>query len=480
MKISYTVYLLFLVLTFSYRTNAGIDDKIKNWFEQQNYINVTDPGIYEGQSARYSTLGGLSTRAPITQPFRFVDIQTPKFSAGCGGIDFYSGGFSAINADQFIQNLRSIGQNAQSLAFMLAIQIVSPQLSGVMEDIQTWSNKYLNMNMDSCAAATKMVGGSMDFFGAKEGNCTIKRIQDFGEDWTKANYNCTTGGQIKATESSGENPNKVDFIKGNLAWSVLMQDPFFQNDPEFSELMMNITGTIIITDSDPSDDSPSKIKIIDPAINDEVRKERFENIYTSLLRGNGSSENLMIYRCLDADPSPKGCLKISNQLEIVHPNWEGLQLRVQKLIKSIVDKIYKDEPLSMEEKGLISSTNIPIYRLLLVTSAYFPRKNDITRSINDYTKLIAEDILLRSLNAIISKVEQQTSMMKNGLSESKRILSYKKNIQRVLNGVSLLAKENNENTRKFLEMQQRIQLYEKALMSRLGSGIISSAMWGSR
>jgi conjugative transfer pilus assembly protein TraH len=456
---------------------AGTADKVNEWFAHQNYVNVTNPGVYEGQTARYMTLGGVSTRSEIIRPFRFVDIQTPKFSAGCGGIDFYTGGLSAVNADQFIEGLRSIGQNVQSLAFMLAIQIVSPQLSGVMENIQTWANKYLNMNLDSCQAATKMVGGTLDYFGAKEGNCVVKRMQDFSESWDVAKHNCTTGGQIKATESSGE-VNRIDFIKGNLAWYVLMQDPFFKNDTEFSELVMNLTGTIIIADSNSADDGPSQITVIDPAISDEVRKDRFENIYSALLDGSESKNNLMIYRCQDATPDPHGCTKVSESMTSIKPNWDGLKFRIQKIVKSIVQKIYKDEPLSSEERGVISSTTIPLYRFLTVTSAYFPRNNDISRSINDYVKLIAEDILLRSLNAIISKVEQQTSMTQN--ADSKRVLAYKQNVQKVLRGISLLARENNENANKYLEMQQRIQMYEKTLMSRLSSGIVTSAMWGSR
>ncbi|WP_223823293.1 conjugal transfer protein TraH [Candidatus Enterovibrio altilux] len=57
-----------------------------------NYATVTNPGVYEGQSARYATLWEMSTRAPITQPFNFINAQTLKFSAGCGGIDFFAGG----------------------------------------------------------------------------------------------------------------------------------------------------------------------------------------------------------------------------------------------------------------------------------------------------------------------------------------------------------------------------------------------------
>ncbi|WP_263363244.1 hypothetical protein [Candidatus Enterovibrio altilux] len=39
-------------------------------------------------------------------------------------------------------------------------------------------------------------------------------------------------------------------------------------------------------------------------------------------------------------------------------------------------------------------------------------------------------------------------------------------------------KKNEFNVEQYFAMQQRIQLYEKASMSRLGSGMITSTIWG--
>ncbi len=57
---------------------ADIEAKVKGWFDRMNYANITEPGVYEGQSARYFTAGGVSMRAPITRPFHFIDVQKAK------------------------------------------------------------------------------------------------------------------------------------------------------------------------------------------------------------------------------------------------------------------------------------------------------------------------------------------------------------------------------------------------------------------
>lgn len=454
--------------------------KVNQWFNNMDYANVTGPGVYEGQTARYATLGGISTRAPITQPFNFINVQTPKFSAGCGGIDFYSGGFSAINADQFVQNLRAIGQNAQSLAFMLAIQIVSPQLSGVMEDINSWAQKLNSLNMDSCEAATALVGGTMDFFGAKEGNCTVKRMNDFGEDWSVANYNCTTGGEIKNTEGAGASPNEITFSKGNLAWSVLMQDPLFSNDLEFAEMILNITGTIIIADSNPSDDGESTIRFIDPTIDDNGSfTERGKNIYTAMLMGNEAAVNIQYYRCnQNRNADQDGCTRMTNNLQTLAPGWQGLKSRVRDEIVDIVEKIYDDQPLTNTQLGIVRSTRIPLYKYLASTAAYFPRGTNVGAITNDYTDLIAEDILLRNLSAVIEKARQAISSMPNNMGASDEAKDYRERLDKILKGIGKLKDENNNDADLYFAMQGRIQNYERAIMSRLSSGMVQSAMWG--
>lgn len=464
------------VAQLSYADTAA---KVNQWFNNMDYANVTAPGVYEGQTARYATLGGISTRAPVTQAFNFVNVQTPKFSAGCGGIDFYSGGFSAINADQFVDNLRAIGQNAQSLAFMLAIQIVSPQLAGVMEDINGWAEKLNSMSMSSCEAATQLVGGTMDFFGQKESNCTIKRMQDFGEDWNIANYNCTTGGEVKNTEAAGASPNSIAFTKGNLAWSVLMSDPLFSSDTNFAEMVMNITGTLIISDANGADDGGSNIRWIDATIDDDGNfTERGKNIYIALLMGNEAANNIQYYPCTAAiNNDPDGCTDMSNNLQTVVPNWVGLKERVRVEVLDIIQRIYDDQALTPTQIGIVRSTRIPLYKYLAATAAYFPRNFNFAPITNEYTDLIAEDILVRNMSAVIERARQAITSMPNNLGSSEEAKEFRGRLDKILKGLGKIRQKNEDDVQLFFTMQGRIQNYERAVMSRLGSGMIESTMW---
>ena len=72
--------------------------------------NFTGPASY--QTARRGVLAGGSAyaRVPIMND-KLVSLVPPSFEAGCGGIDFFSGSFSFINADQFLPRLHhDVGQ----------------------------------------------------------------------------------------------------------------------------------------------------------------------------------------------------------------------------------------------------------------------------------------------------------------------------------------------------------------------------------
>lgn len=462
--------------------NASVGNKVDSWFDNMNYSNVTAPGVYEGQSARYLSLGGVYTRAPITQPFKFFNIQTPKFSAGCGGIDFYAGGFSAIDSKQLIENLRTIGQNAASLAFMLAIQIVSPQLSSTMEQIQSWANYFNQLNMDSCEAAQALVGGALDLFGADQGNCTVKRINDYGEDWTTANHNCTTGGKKQQTQTS--DANVVEFTKGNLTWVILMDDLFFKNDQEFAELILNLVGTVIITSTNNSDDSSKDIRNIVPAITDSGETERWKNIYTALMWGKSAVDKLKLYRCKGNDngasrTSPEGCDVMSIDLEDVSVNWDGMNQKVEKIFKSILSKIKSDQELTNEEKGLIASSKLPVYRFLTSISVAYPKSIDLQTTYQPYVEIIAQDIVINALSTTISNVKQRAAMMKKGVSDATKVKEFRAQLDTVQKGITEIQKELKNQAESVMEMQKRILEYEKQVMPKLSQGIVATTMWKS-
>ncbi len=467
------------LLIFSFSIFADLGNQLKDWYKKQN-INVTKGGAYKGQTTGYYTFGGVSTRAEIAGPFSIGNVQAPKYSAGCGGIDLYTGGISAINAKEFIENLRHIAQNGQSLVFMLALQIVTPQITSTLETIQNWANKYLTLNMDSCQAATKLLGGSMELLGEKNGNCIVGIMQENNRlSWTEAQHHCSGKGLVNQQENSKKDPNNPGFVNGNMAWHVLMHNEFFRKDLELSQLVMNLTGTFISYPETSGPHSDIVVVKITPALKGGYDKTRFDKIYNVLLYGN-QKEKLKIYTCKDKTADKQSCMKISNDPEEISSKWDGLYKMVDNQIKSIVKKFKKNNnngKLLENEITLIKSTRIPLYKFLATSTAFFPQDKELLSENKDITKLIAEDILLKSLQDIISHVEDQSSKLKNNISDTTKIKGYKKDLEELQKGLSTKRKKIQISSEKILEIRQRIVLYEKALISRLNSRLINNALW---
>ena len=456
---------------------ADVGSTLDDWFNDNNNANITSPGVYEGQTAMYGTLGGISTRNEIVEPFNFLQIQTPKFSGGCGGIDAYMGGFTAIDSDQFVESLRAVGQNAKSLAFMLAIQVVSPMLSDVMEDIKSFAEDLKKMSMDSCAAAEALVGGVMQEIGGEKADCIQGRMERTGEDFTTASWECTTGGRRKEDVGS----NIASFTRGNIAWYAMMQsnNTIFRSDPAFSEMVMNIIGTVVKQDADPSDsDSGTTPAILPPAVTEDgALMPRGKKIIGALLKGSEGGV-MEMRRCISRNVDPTSCDRLEADKSQVSVTYEGMNKKVEDMLSNIMDNIYDDVPLSQEETALVAGARVPLYKYLASAAAAFPRTMKAHNSIlQEYTQLIAKDIVLNGLLTSIEQVRDTINNLPNGLSTSEDIKDYRKQLEKVLAAIAVVEKENSVSAEKYIAFQEQIRRYEKQVMGKLSSSIVNSAIW---
>ena len=478
MKLNRNVFVFSLILSLLPSVSlADINSKMGDWFGDQDFSNVTPAGVYEGQSSNTVSFGGISTRNRVVQPFNFVTVDTPRFSAGCGGIDMYLGGFSAVNADQFVQNLRAIGQNAQSLAFMLALQVVSPQLTSIMDKVNTYAQKFNFGNIDSCDAASELVGGVYKKFGTQKSTCITNRMDTNGEDFQTASWNCTTGGRKKETDdvNGGNAANKLSFQRGNLAWYIMMGNPLFRGDHEFSQLMMNLVGTLIVVPSSAANDAGVRPRIVPPALDDEGNLSDIGfQIHDALLLGSSAQADLEIFKCVGTTSSAReGCQTITDTKTNIPRTWKGLHGSVKESLDSIIDKVANDTRLNATEIGIIETTSIPVYQLITSIAAQKGRSaNGLSlakRELDDYAQFIAKAILYENLMTYLSSMERSALDLPDGISLDADIMGYVDDIKLVREGVGALEKANRISAKEFNDIQEKITKYESEILANLGT-----------
>ena len=98
-----------LSMSMALNAGAGVQETMNKIFGDMT--NVTKPGVFKTQRRGIITGGSFVSRSKIVDT-SLATLTIPHADGGCGGIDAFGGAFSFINADQFVQLLRSIAANA--------------------------------------------------------------------------------------------------------------------------------------------------------------------------------------------------------------------------------------------------------------------------------------------------------------------------------------------------------------------------------
>ena len=467
-------------LSFNFTANANISSEVNRWFASQDYANITNPQSVETQSGRMYTLGGVQTRNQVKQGFNFVNIQPPSVSAGCSGIDLYAGGFGFVNEEQFVQSLKAIGQNAKSLAFMMAIKIASSQLEDEIAKIQEWANKFNQFQIDSCSAASELLEIGTRQVGFTEG-CVQLRMQRYGEERYQAQVACTTGGQSDDVMNKPNDPemNKVVFTQGNLAWVVMMQDNYFRSNPELAEIMMNIMGTIVVDSTVKKGQQPQpKVTYALPsALGRGYTTEKFKGLFDYFYLGKESDQQLTYFACTVRTSNSTDCLDLKEVNK--KPTHEGMKSKIDKVLLSVSNKVRSGSDLTNEEKGVIASSSLPILRYISASTASSNfLNNNQTANINiadEFSQIIAYDLVINNIKGLIERANINAHNQQSGLSESSDFQKYKEQLEGVLSEITKLERENADRAETRIKMQERIQKYEKEILPKISPHYVDAA-----
>ncbi len=443
--------------------HADLSGDLDSFFNNINF-NATNPGVYEGQNAGYFTGGGIYMRVP-RRNYDLLTTQLPKIRAGCGGIDLFTGGFAYMSSADFTNMLQDIGNQAGAYFFMLALRSISPQIESTMSWIHEQMQKFNINNINSCNAARGLVGGAMELFGVQNSACILQLVEN-GEKYADARLKCTSGGQTPAVVDDPSNSvAKQVAVTGNIAWKMLMKNDYFENDPELAQVMMNLSGTIIVRRDTPGNaDSTTSIETV-PSI---LLGNKGKRLLQAILEGGGVD----IRKCsngFDADQCTE--MNITRPVTIA----DGLISRVEDILVSVADKIRADTVLSTSERGLLSATNLPVLKYLTVQQAYLPEAR--MAYIRTYATLIAKDILFTylddlfgkqyaSINTLPVRSQEQVELFEKGLTAARqKLVTYKQDVRRQFDEA--------------MAFTTQVRQMEKAVVSRLSPGLFRNATFSA-
>ena len=354
--------------------------------------NVTSAGIYQSQGLNTVTGGGYVFKAPRKDftPFHF---SPPSLSAGCGGIDIFLGAFSIPSKEEFVAFLRSIGSALPGLAFQLALQTLSPDLSEQVTSFRDLIREYTAKFSDSCTAAQTLLemSGAQEFmYKVKHSATNALRSQGLVSDAFEADARTRTDGGSAYTYAQSRTDtggNTVDAPEMNLTWTLLGGGEFSGTYPkEMKELMMTLVGTTIYTRVGDGADTVTQSRYIEGAD------------ITSALFGNAEQVDLTHntrLRCLNNDPL---CLDPQqttlDEVNLTNMFWNAAEHYRQSIITRNPDVVTEDEIML-----LATATTIPLLRIINATATerFLGFSQDILRV---YVEAAAYEAIVRALEQL--------------------------------------------------------------------------------
>lgn len=450
---------------------------LSNFYDSvSSYYNVTSPQAIEGQAMHVFTGGGLYYRSPM-KTYSLFNMSLPSLRAGCGGIDFFGGSFSFINADEFVQLLRNIGQNAVGVFFMTAMQAMAPDIAEIIKYLQNVAQDMNATNVNSCEAAEWLVNASKAYIlnksNAQTSLITAMKNSLFS-DYDQARRE-VAGDDAKAQQTQDavkNDPNaNARLVMGNIVWRAMSRAGLasYLSEKE-RRLAMSTVGALVFS---PAPGAPEGSP---PRLSYKPRTITFEQLINKGDGAENAASNPKIITCLDGTGEEQ-CTVMGNEPYDGEP---FAKLAAQKM-REIYDKIRTRSALSHGEIGFVNATSIPVYRLLSVAAAYEP--DSVAHSmIETYSDAIGAELAAAFILKALDEVEK--ALFSRAYEGAQAEVDALKEFRATMNALRQeIHKQRIAYTNKINSlgaMMEKVTFLEKSYMNTLSDRVAASLRFSRR
>lgn len=366
--------MLSVLIALSTPAIAGVNKDLTRFFDDLDYsTNTTSGSAYKGQSANHYSGGSAYIRTPITQT-QLLSVTLPSISAGCGGIDLFSGGFSHVNSDALVAMGKNIVASAIPFAVDLALQTWAPQIKNIKDRLEQIAKEINALSVNSCEAAQVGIFALAGFadIGNKKYICATMATQNNRfADWAGSKNDCNDEGVTDRQVSNAANhPALKNHIQANrnIIWYSILENDFLGRDPELAEFFMSLSGTVIYDSKLVAHRKPS------------------------LLTGNNNLVKVMLeggtvkaYRC---DNRNKDKCLAPTLTDITFTANNTFKVRIMATLNEIITKYRTDVPLDATQQAFLEAVSLPVLKMMATSM-----NAGATPQVQAYAGVIASDLI---------------------------------------------------------------------------------------
>ena len=320
MKLSKTLLSVLIGMTMAAPSYSSFLSEQTDKMFNETLSNVTTPGAYETRQRGVLT-GGQYTAHNRIRNVQLFSFSLPSISAGCGGIDIFAGSFSFINSDQLVALMRSIASNAVSYAFSVALETMSPTISGIITELNDLAQKINSSNINSCRIAQGFVNDIASNF-VQEGQIKNKASLTGIVSGAWGDFVEVFNHHEPTVSTLNEEEKKQIYGNGNIMYNALKDSSALtafggKNDKAEIEQVLSVTGMVIITAKDDTSESATDDNKVDSQT--QPPSIKFAELLTA-----DKKDKLNYYKCKNDD-----CSEVATEQR---EGYEGLSSKIVKLL----------------------------------------------------------------------------------------------------------------------------------------------------
>lgn len=126
---------------------------VEDWVDNAVYSGADS---FQGRERTFLSGGNFALRNKVKTDYP-ITISPPRFSAGCGGIDGFMGGFAFLDADYLGDKLQSMITVAPYIAIDMALKSMSKEMSDTLKNAEQIINALNGIQINECQAMKPVV-----------------------------------------------------------------------------------------------------------------------------------------------------------------------------------------------------------------------------------------------------------------------------------------------------------------------------------
>jgi hypothetical protein len=397
-------------------------------------IEFDKPVSVKGKEMTTLSGGGIRIRWE-DQTYALVHAVPPSLKMGCGGIDINLGSLSLLNFDQFGKLFEALmGPAGVMFVAQLALSSLCPQCSEVLQQLMNLANQLNQMQISKCGAV--QLAGAM---GNALGKWVHDEIIGGGTDaWVKA-FDSAVGSAANQIRALNEEISKYCpngkcglalMLKGSCIVEEAVKETTVANflgldNRSLAAVVRGYLGDVCFSGKkDISDILSSSSGVPQEPVPYVAKWGGDPQAFITWIAGinaSGDGVNISGVSCIgDSNPEKFPFLNIDNSGKVSFQDYPvSINTTICMAAKQLMDRVFNAvesrQPLSDEDKALLSAMPVGVFKLINYGSVYTGFLSGIKEDLAYY---IAEEAAIGLLQKLNQKVAEWTVAYQTGMTQN--------------------------------------------------------------